>query len=153
MLSEDTYRQKLRELAASVRAWSGFIADVARVEIGEDGGHLRIRMEPRASRACPVELLIDDRQPVCDLTIAGETYEGWQLPRLEAVLPMLEAVAAGRVITRHATSAATRIGYGVSTEIRLADGTSLTPASNGVAGSPGEHVEMRNTHYLPYRKP
>ncbi len=155
MRSEDTYRLKLRELSASIRAWSGFIADVARIEIAEDASPWRLRIDPRAPRACPIELLLDDRSPVCDVTLAGETYEGWHLPTLDVVLPLLIAVSEGRVVTRRISSSATGTGLGTATLVTLANGDRLElPGSNfPIANLDAERVEQRDEHFVPYRKP
>lgn len=149
MQSDDIYRQKLAQLAASVRAWSGFVADVARVETSEDDPIWRFAMQPRAPRACSCEIALDARSQACDLSIGGDICEGFALPSLDTVLPLLKAVADGRVVTLHYTSAATGIPVATSTLIALEDGSRLE------AGTPpaAEGVECRPVHYVPYRKP
>jgi hypothetical protein len=154
MQSEDTYRLKLNVLAASIKAWSGFIADVARIETADEAEAWRLRIEPKAKRACPLELVVDSRTQSCDLTLAGETYEDWKLPTLDLVLPLVVAVSEGRVITRRMTSTATSLPVSVTTIVTLADGTRLEPPGAHHADAfPGGRIEQRDTHYVPYRKP
>lgn len=154
MYSLDTYRMKLQEVVASIKAWSGFVADVARVETHDEGDGWRLAMQPSAPGACPIEMLLDGSSLKCDLRIGGETYEDLELPSLDIVLPLVEAVADGRVMTRLTRSAFTGMRIGADTLIKLADGTEIvlppTPAA-GIAGDAA--VERRSVHYLPYRKP
>lgn len=152
MQSQDTYRLQLQQLAASIKAWSGFVADVARVEVEGDGAAWRFAMSPKAPGACPVEIVLNGSQLKCDLRVAGETVEDVTLPSLEIVLPLMQAVAEGRVHTRRIASAATGLPLGVSTHIRLPDGQTFEPPSADCATLHGG-IESRDTHYLPYRKP
>lgn len=151
----DTHSLKLQQLIASLRAWTGFVADVARVEVSEVGAAWRVSLKPMAASACPLEILLDSGKVRCDLKVADETYHDWPLPSLDIVLPLIEAVTEGRVVTRHTTSAATGLSLSVATLIKLADGrvleTSLASDAAGevAAGS----IERRDTHYLPYRRP
>lgn len=154
MQSEDTYRLKLAELVASIKAWSGFIADVARIETADEDASWRLRIEPKAPRACSLEIVVDGRTQSCDLTLAGETYEGWKLNSLDLVLPLVVAVSEGRVITRRTTSAATGLPISVSTIVTLADGTELEPTSTSPSNARSlEGIQQRDVHYVGYRKP
>jgi hypothetical protein len=155
MQSLDTYRLKLQEVVASIKAWSGFVADVARVETHDEGDGWRLALQPLAPGACPIEMVIDGRELKCDLKIGGETYEDVDLPSLDMVLPLVKAVADGRVVTRLMRSSMTGLAIGGDTLIRLADGTGIVlppPSQNGSAPADGA-VETRNLHFLPYRKP
>ena len=153
MLSNDTYRLKLQQTTASIRAWSGFVADVARVEVAEEANSWRLALTPFAAGACPIELVLDGSSPNCDLRIGRETYEDWPMPSLDDVLPLVEAVCDGRVVTRQVSSAATGLPLTVSTRIKLANGRTfvLPEGADSAFGNSG--VESRDTHYLPYRKP
>lgn len=154
MQSQDTYRLKLQQTAASLKAWSGFVADVARVEMQEEGDAWRLALTPMASRACPVEMVLDGAAPKFDLRLGTETYEDLDLPSLDLVLPMVEAVTEGRVVTRRTASAITGLPLAVSTHLKLADGTALDfPATDQSANGRNGAVESRVVHYLPYRRP
>ena len=151
MQSQDTYRLKLQQTVASIRAWSGFVADVARVEVDEAGadGAWRLKLTPFAAGACPLEIVLDGSEPLGDVRIGDQTVERWPLPSLDIVLPLVEAVSEGRVATRRTASAATGTLLAISTLVRLSDGrvVELSAPAASVVGV------CRDTHYLPYRKP
>lgn len=153
MQSLDTYRLQLQQVVASVKAWSGFVADVARVETDEEGHGWRLAMQPLAPGACPVEMLLDGSELKCDLKIGAETYEDLGLSSLDMVLPLVQAVANGRVVTRMTRSAATGLPIGTDTLIRLEDGTEIVLPAAPLGCAADAAVETRNVHFLPYRKP
>lgn len=147
----DAHRANLGQLIASIRAWSGFVADVAKVEMQEVGQGWRLAMQPATAGACPFELVLDGAALKCDLRVGQETYEDVPLPSLDIVLPLTEAVTEGKVVTRQMVSAATGLPLQTSTLITLADGRRLE--------LPAETMDQdiaavtRAQHYLPYRKP
>lgn len=153
MQSDDTYRSKLQQTMASIQAWTGFVADVARIEQSNDGAAWRLALTPRSARACPVEIVLrNDRK--CDITIGDETHEDWPIPSLDLVLPLLEAVVEGRVMTRHTESAATGLHRASTSVVVLGDGTAIE-RSRGDATADGRadaNVQSREVHYLPYRR-
>lgn len=155
MSATDIHRQKVQLLIASIKAWSGFVGDVARVEVVEDGAVWRIALTPKTDRACALEMVLDGDASRCDVRLADQTYEDWELPSLDVVLPILEAVADGRVITRRGVSRATGQTAWTSTLIRLADGRTVEPPGAGRSvveedGTEAETVVFRDTHFLPY---
>lgn len=152
--SDDTHRLKLQLLIASLRAWKGFVADVARVEVSEEGASWRVALQPKSANACPLEIVLDGSSTRCDLRVGGETYEDWPLPSLDIVLPLIEAVSEGRVVTRRTSSAATGLPLSVTTLIRLADGRVLETSLDKDAepASLNGSIENRDTHYVPYRR-
>lgn len=161
MISDDTYRAKLQQTIAAIKAWTGFVADVARVEEGDIPGAWRLALTPRAGRACPIEILLRNDQK-CDVRIGGETYEDLALTSqdrstsLDMMLPLLEAVVDGNVLTRHISSAGTGLLCSVVSIVTFQDGTKIehahTQARLNGAAVPSA-VEIRDIHYLPYRRP
>jgi hypothetical protein len=161
MISDDTYRAKLQQTIAAIKAWTGFVADVARVEEGEIPGAWRLALTPRSARACPIEIVLRDDQR-CDLRVGGETYEDLALTSedrstsLDLMLPLLEAVVEGNVLTRRISSAGTGLLCSVASIVTLQDGTRFehvhAPARLNGAAVP-DAVEIRDIHYLPYRRP
>ena len=153
MISDDAYRAKLQQTIAEIRAWKGFIADVARYEEYETDSAWGVALTPRTPGACPIELVLRNDQRF-DITIGGETYEDVAIASLDLFLPMIQAVAEGRVITRFAASAATGLLRDVSTLVTLADGSVFTKcrANPDAAFLPEPHLETRDTSYLPYRR-
>lgn len=154
MLPEDAYNAKLQQTIASLEAWVGFVADVARVSEKHDDSGWRLSLLPRSVRACPIEIVLRPDQHY-DLTIAGVTYQNRPIASFDMFLPLVEAVAEGNVLTRRAYSSVTGLAQGVSTVVTLADGRVLEEVRSsevGIAGPEGP-TEMRDTHYLPYRRP
>ncbi len=154
-LPQDTYRVQLQQTAASIQAWSGFVADVARVAVDETGDSCRVALTPFAAGTCPVEMIIDRSRPRCTIRIGGQLCESWLLPSLDLVLPLLEAVMEGRVVIQRLSSTATGLPVAINTVIRFKDGRVLTvpgPAWEAVPVAP-DSVVSRETHFLPYRKP
>ena len=153
MLSDDTYRAKLDQTIASVRAWTGFVADVARVEIADQGQAWRIALLPRSVNTCPAELVLrQDRK--YDLAVGGQIYKDRTLPSLDFVLPLLEAVAEGRVVARTFSSAATGLVHGIGIVITLANGARFEEQQPLIDLPPAlePRVEVSERHFLPYRR-
>jgi hypothetical protein len=161
MISDDTYRASLQQTIAAIKAWTGFVADVARVEEGEIPGAWRLALTPHSARACPIEIVLRSDQR-CDLRIGGETYEDLALTSqdrstsLDMMLPLLEAVADGNVLTRYISSAGTGLLCSVASIVTFLDGRTIehehTPAHLNGAAVVGA-IETRDVHYLPYRRP
>jgi hypothetical protein len=159
MLSDDVFRAKRTVTIAELSAWTGFVADVAHVEMGEIGDAWRIALTPHIRTACPVELLLRDDQRY-DVRIAGETYEDRPIASLEMFLPVLQAIVDGRVVTRETYSALTGSLRDVETIVRLPDGTVFHQRKqNGadqLAGQPPANgapiIEVRDRHYVPYHR-
>ncbi len=64
-------------------------------------------MTPAVSAACPFELMLRADQHF-DIVVAGEMFEDQSVASLELFLPLVDAIAAGRVIQRHTESSADR---------------------------------------------
>jgi hypothetical protein len=153
MLSDDTFLAKLSQTVASLRAWTGFVADVATVEYAETDDCWHLGLTPHVPNACPVELLMR-RDQRFDLRIAGETYEDRPIATLDLFQPLIEAIADGRVITRHTVSRLTGIVHATSTVVTLADGTVFedgrqNPDAPRLRDPP---LERRDIHFVPYRR-
>lgn len=152
MLATDAYLAKLEQTIASLKAWTGFIADVAAIETSEGASSWRLVIRPRAPQACPVELLVRHDQ-LYDIAVAGEVYEDQPAEDLELFLPLLEGIAEGRVVTRTEQSRATGAVYAVETRIAAPPGRTWvrrreTPAAK--IADP-ELTICYDRHYTPYR--
>jgi hypothetical protein len=153
MLPDDTFHTRLAETMASLRAWTGFVADVAAIEDAEIGGSWHFGLSPHMQKACPVELLIRLDQRF-DLTVAGEGYEDRPIQSFDLFLPLVQAIADGQVVTRHSVSRLTGLVHATSTVVRL-DGGGVFEAghpSPDAPALPGAPLEWRDVHYLPYRR-
>ncbi len=153
MQSQDTYRLKLQQLTASLEAWSGFVADVARVEAGAAGNGWRLALTPLAAGACPIEIVLDGSEPLCDVRVGALIVEDWQLPSLDVVLPLVEAIVDGRVVVRKLSSAMTGMSVASTTHVALGDGSSIVlPPEAAAEGPSSDSFECRDVYFLPYRR-
>jgi hypothetical protein len=153
MLSDDTFHARLLATMASLRAWSGFVADVAAIEDAEIGDAWHFGLTPHMPGACPVDLVLR-RDQRFDLTVAGQSYEDREVASLELFPPLMAAIADGRVVRRRAVSRATGLVHHTSTIVRLPDG-SVFEAGYPSPGGPvlaDPTLEWRDLHFLPYRR-
>lgn len=152
MLATDAYLAKLEQTIASLKAWTGFIADVAAIETGEGSSSWRLVIRPKAPQACPVELLLRHDQ-LYDIAVASEVYEDQPADDLELFLPLLEAIAEGRVVTRTEQSRVTGAVYAVETRIATAAGKSWVRrrALPAARLADPEQTIFTDRHYTPYR--
>ena len=121
MLPEDVFRARLDRAIAGLRQWRDAHADCVRAEEEETAGYWRLAVRPLAAGACPVEMVLHHQQ-TCDLAIGGEYYEDRSADEIERLLPLAEAIAAGRVLTRRQKSANTGACLAIGTHIRLPGG-------------------------------
>jgi hypothetical protein len=151
MLPDDVFRTKFDHTVSDLRQWSGALTDCARVEEEDAARYWRIAVRPLAAGACPLELILHHRQR-CDLAIGEESYEDRAVDEFDLLLPIAEAIAAGRVLARHKTSANTGAALAIETHVRLADGQvwqadrRLRPRS-----VPGRTI-LEDRWFLPYRR-
>ena len=151
MLPDDVFRTKFDRTVESLRRWSGALGDCARVEEESAARYWRIAVRPLAAGACPLELILHHRQR-CDLAIGDESDEDRAVDEFDLLLPLAEAITAGRVLTRHKTSANTGAALAIETHVRLADGQvwqadrRLRPRS-----VPGRTI-LEDRWFLPYRR-
>ena len=151
MLPDDVFRTKLDRTIAGLRQWSGTLGDCAHVEIEDAARYWRLAVRPLATGACPVELILHHRQR-CDLAIGDESYEDRAVDEFDLLLPLTEAIAAGRVLTRHKKSANTGTALAIETHVRLPGGQvwqadrRLRPRT-----IPGPTI-LEDRWFLPYRR-
>jgi hypothetical protein len=153
MLSDDVFRSKLGQTAAALKAWTGFVADVARPEVDEAPGTFRLALTPATPEACPVDVELREERRY-DLAVGEEVYEDLPLDSLDDVLPLLEAVTAGRVFTRRLLSPATGALLGIESHI-LAEGRPPWIGRrllDGVAAGDLDDAIIEDRHYVPYRR-
>lgn len=155
MLSDDMFRTALAPIVAGLEAWADTLAGVAAVEHGQEGTFWRLALQPIAPAACPVEIIVHQRQTY-DVGIGPESYEDLPLEDLGRLLPLLQAVAAGRVVTRSWTTLATGALGMVETIVEMdvagrsdtwqRERVLLGPNSAGVRAT----GRARDRHYAPY---
>ena len=151
MLPDDVFRTKFERTIADLRRWSRALTDCARLEEEDAARYWRLAVRPAATGACPVELILHHRQR-CDLAIGEESYEDRAVDEFDLLLPIAEAISAGRVLTRHKTSANTGAALAIETHVKLAGGQvwqadrRLRPRA-----VPGRTI-LEDRWFLPYRR-
>lgn len=153
MRANDAFRAELHDTIRDIGAWADGLTDVSGVEIAETAEHWRLRLNPRAPSACPVEIILYSDQTY-DVIIGQETYEGRPLDTFPQIPRLLAAIAEGRVITREWTTVATGARHSIATVVEMSDGEVWYGERNDdiigrVAGR--EACAVRDRHYSPYR--
>lgn len=154
MLTENTSRSRLHATVESLRYWVPTIADVARVRETETDDTWTLSIEPIITGACPVSLCLRDDTHF-DITIDGESYEHRTVQSLDLMLPLLEAITAGRVVKREWISRATGACRAVESIVSLPDGTQWRDGRTVGAVSdavPRDGTERHDHVFLPYRR-
>jgi hypothetical protein len=151
MLSDDTYRTRLAAAVRDLEAWAAETAGDARIERFATPQGWRMVVAPDAPNACPFELLIR-RDQRYDLAIAAETYEDQAIESLDFFRPLVEAIAAGRVIVRRRHSAATSTLLSIETLITFADGSLWRGVRESELGHPESESIVCDHHFVPYRR-
>ena len=148
MLPTDVFVRGFDKTVADMRAWLGARRGAARVEEETAPTYWRCAMSPVIAGACPVELILH-RDQRFDITIGTETYEGRLIENIAVFLPLLDAIAEGRVVTRQSFSTRTGAPAGVETLVTLSHGATWTARRAGLASTDGA-LETRDRYYVPY---
>jgi hypothetical protein len=151
MLSDEAYRSRLRATIASIRYWAPQITDAAKVEESETPEYWKLAVTPHVPGACPFELILRaDRH--YGIVVGSETFEDLPIESFDGFLPLVEAIAAGRLIQRRWSSAATGLDEAIETIITL--GNSAEWRRGTGLDRLGEEAGLvrRDHHYLPYRR-
>lgn len=153
MLPDDVYRSRLQAAIAGLRYWIPTVTDVAHVSESEGDGFWKMTAAPDAPNACPFELVLraDQRH---DLVIAGETFEDLPTKSLDIFVPLVEAIAEGRVVQCHWKSAATDAKTAVETIVTLPDGREWSSARmlTRLASDNPDGVIADARHFVPYHR-
>lgn len=153
MVADDVYRSRLQATIAGLRYWVPTIADAARIEQTEEHDFWKLSVTPAVAAACPFELMLRSDQHY-DIVVAGEMFEDQSVTSLELFLPLVDAIAAGRVIQRRTESVATGASLAVETRVALADG-SLWSRRRSLPGGDliaTDDAAIHDRHFLPYRR-
>jgi hypothetical protein len=151
MISDDVYRSRLQAAIAALKYWVPEIKDVATVTEETALEYWKVVVVPHTAGACPFELMLRTDQKH-DLIIAGELYEDLPTGDLDSFVPLVEAIAAGRVIRRREFASATRTSLSVETII-MPDGRPPWRQKRTLAAAGAEdEFETSDRHFLPYRR-
>lgn len=154
MSPDDAFLARLQATIASLRYWVPTIADTAHVEELDTPESWKLAATPKVSAACPFELLLRGDQHY-DILIAGEAFEDLPIESLDMFVPLVEAIAAGRVVQRIGSSAATGTDYWIETVVGLDAGEpwrQRRALAALPAGAASDDLIVTERHFLPYRR-
>lgn len=151
MRPDDAFRIELEATVRAAEAWCQRHRDVAAIALEPAPAYWRLGARPHAPSACPVEVVLHADQS-WDLAIGPEIYEGLTDQPLSRLLPLLEAVSAGRVVTRSVRSATTGLPLSVHTLIAIGDGEAWQRV-RVLGEAPAEtRTVNQDRRYVPYRQ-
>jgi hypothetical protein len=150
MLPDDTYRTNYLTTIRALELWLTTQQAVADVEVARADGSWRTRVIPHAANACPFELALRADQHY-DLSIGGETYEDQPIDNLALFPDLLEAIAAGQVISRRLASTSTGALQAIETIVTSGDGVEWS-GRRTFAGTPAADVVIFDRHYVAYSR-
>jgi hypothetical protein len=154
MQSDDQFRLALDAATARLDAWAERHGDCAEVSVERVGNFWRLSVMPHAANACPVELILHRDTQNFDLQLGLEAYERRAIGAFDLFEPLLDAVVAGHVVTRHTLSAAGGIPLLVETIIQPDDQIAWIAERQTSAGSKMTAADTvtRDRHWVPYRR-
>jgi len=153
MISDDVFRSRLETTIASLRYWVPQIADCARIEESQGPGFWKIKVTPATAGACPFELMLRTSQ-VYHIVIGRETYEDLPVETMDLFLPLVEAIADGRLIERRLVSMATGQVAETTTIVDLGRGKEWRASRRAKAFKDLDlGASLHNDHhFLPYHR-
>lgn len=150
MQPQDHFERRYEAATIALAAWGETLQDVADVIVERAVSYWRLRLEPNASGACPIEIILH-RGQVYDVMIGSESYESLPLDDPDKLMPTLEAIAAGQVVTWTRRSAMTNRPIEIATIVGAAPNPLFERSrTTGALPVPSDIVVER--HYVPYRR-
>ena len=122
MIATDSYRAQLHATIAALRYWAPGLRPAAEIEDEESASHWRLAARPHVANACAFELVLQPA-PRFDILVGDEAYEDVPLESFDLFLPLLTAIAQGRLVQRTAVSRNTGAWRTIETLVTMADGT------------------------------
>lgn len=150
MYSDDVYRAKLRSTFADLKQSLVLLDGAAKVSVDFSEQGARLTIVPRATGACPVELMVRADQHY-DIAVGALLYEDRPVERLEIFKPLIMAILDGTVVERRYHSALTGIVLGCETIVTMPFGSRWVEGSGERAGGEGERIAEVKL-FLPYRR-
>ena len=153
MRAHDVFRAELTEAISRLRAFVDTLSDCAGVDQAETSDYWRLALRPRSPLACPVELILY-RQQLWDAQIGDEEYVDRRIERTDLFPPLVEAIVAGRVVTRTWRTPGTGLLHSVETIVTLPDRTFTDERRNAPVADvvPRAACVAADRHWLPYRR-
>lgn len=153
MLPDDVFRSRLEATVAALRYWVPTVSDAAKVTETAGDGYWKLAVRPFVATACPFDLMLRADQRY-DITIAGETFEDLPVESLETFVPLITAIAEGRVVQRLRIAEASGRPLSLETIVRFPD-SKLWSASRSLAppaAAREPETLLKDKHFLPYRR-
>lgn len=153
MLSDDVYKSRLRETIAALETWLDGLKAVAEVETARDAASWRAAVRPRATTACPFELVLRADQKF-DIVVGPETYEDQPIETLEAIQPLLLAITRGELVTSMWKTSATATPVMVATRVMPGRGKRWfrSRTLRDIADTSNLLLIREDRHYAPYAR-
>ena len=153
MLSDDVYITKFRATVADLEAWLKSLSAVAAIETHRDEATWRASVVPNVIQACPFELMLRLDQRF-DLTVGPETYEDQAIANMEMFMPLLAAVANGRLVTSTWSTADTGMIAAIETKISPEGGIAWSSRRTIRTANSTDHDALiqRDHHYIAYAR-
>jgi hypothetical protein len=151
MTPDEAYRSKLRVAIASIRYWVPQINDAARVDETETPEYWKLAVHPLVPGACPFEIILrlDGHYGI---VVASETFEDLPITSFDNFLPMVQAIADGRVVQHRWASAATGGPLAIETVLHLGTGKEWRQGTGLGQLATQDGTVRHDTHFLPYRR-
>lgn len=153
MRANDAFRNELHSTIRGLRTWADSLNGVAEVDISEADDHWRLNLVPHGTAACPVELVLYSDQRY-DCAIGSETYEDQPATDLASLLPLLQAIVDGRLVTRSWTTVATGAHLATATIVNTPGGPWMREHVNATLERIADRdaAAVRDRHYAPYAR-
>ncbi len=150
MMPNDIFQRGFDRTVGDIRTWALQRKCQAQFDEETTPTYWRASIQPAVAGACAAELILY-RDQRFDVTIGSETYEGRRIENLGVFVPLLDAIAEGRAVTRRWTSQATGRGAVIETIVTLSHGAQWSDRRDlaAVAAQAGTQ-QKRDRYYVPY---
>lgn len=154
MQSDDAFRRAYEQATADLAVMAEALSSVAAVTVESAASFWRLALRPKATAACPIELVLDPEKQSFDVQIGADTWEGSPIDDLATLRHLVAAVVAGRVISRSTMSPSTGSTFAVETLLDLGGGVTWTRRRTLPLGK--NHAAETSTtidrHWAAYRR-
>jgi hypothetical protein len=153
MRAHDVFKAELTRAITRIRAFVETLAYCAHVDQTETSDYWRLALRPKSLLACPVELILY-RQQLWDAQIGNEEYVDRRIERIDLFPALVEAIVAGRVVTRTWRTPGTGLLHSVETIVTLPDRTFTDERRIAAVADvvPRAACVATDRHWLPYRR-
>ena len=153
MQPQDVFNRNFAATTAALDAWLATVSADAHVDREKTTDYWRASVRPNQANTCPVELMLS-RNQTFDLDVANESIVGRPIADLGLFLPLMEAIAAGRLVHRSWRSSATDAGLTSEIIVSLAGGEnwSMRRLIRAETAATENSAIARDRSFVPYRR-